>query len=500
MVHIFTRAYNAEKCLSRCIDSILNQTYNNLRYYVLDNGSNDSTKSIVEGYSLRDKRIIPFYFKINRSGLIEEFLDIIYQQSNSDDYFCTIDADDEYAPDFLEKMILFIRKNNLDMAACGNDFIDAETNTKQGARTLKTNLIVEGSKFSELFYDYYQFMRTIWGKVYKLSLLRKCNFESSKKVSYGSDTLFSMEAFRNSNRAGILGESLHKYYLSPKSVSYQFDEKRITSDQLLFDAAQDFLISKCGKISKDNSIFLYKVYFNAISDSISVLINSQISIIDKLSRLRDVFQARHTKELIQMLGNEVQKNNIFNQVAVWLLSQKGVCDDYCLGIAADILVAIGLYPTQIRGWQDGWVFMLQVKIRDRLMKMGVENNIDEQIVAITSKLPLLDRLNVDFVTNYLEIIFLILQHEEEEALKQIEEIILQETEISDEYIEAFLTLGLTLAARLEDADKFIYFKKLQISSLMDLQKFDQAEAILADWDEILPNDMDFKELRVRLAQ
>ena len=57
-VSIIIPAYNAEKTLPRCLDSIINQTYQNLEILLINDGSTDSTQDICENYKKLDKRII----------------------------------------------------------------------------------------------------------------------------------------------------------------------------------------------------------------------------------------------------------------------------------------------------------------------------------------------------------------------------------------------------------------------------------------------------------
>jgi glycosyltransferase involved in cell wall biosynthesis len=500
MVIFYTSVFNGEKTLARSIESVLLQTCGNFSYYILDNASTDQTNEIIKHFAEKDSRVIKLENKVNNPYEIYSLLENIFLKEYADGYFANLDADDEYAPDFFEKMLAFMKEYNLEIAACGNSFIDAQTNRLTGMRMLEQNLILEGDGFQKHFLQYYQFMRTVWGKVYSLSVLRNCNFQNRKSVSYGGDTLFAMETFRRARRVGILAESLHKYYIFPKSASYRFDENRITSDSILFDAARNFLITKCGTVSQENLNFLYHVYLNASQDTINILLNSQISVTDKLNRLRDIFQCQHTQELVQWPGLEVQKNKLFRQVAVWVLSQKEVCCDMGLETAADILAAMGVHPTRINGWQDCWVFLLLTKLKNKLPKTVSLCKTDDQIVSITSKLPLLAGLDTEFLTFYPEIVFSIMIHDEKKALRQIKEIIERETDIPDEYIEAFLTLGLNLSAKLEYAKDFIYFKKLHIWMLIEFSRIDEAQEELADWEEILPNDVDFEELRGRLLQ
>jgi hypothetical protein len=62
-----------------------------------------------------------------------------------------------------------------------------------------------------------------------------------------------------------------------------------------------------------------------------------------------------------------------------------------------------------------------------------------------------------------------------------------------------MLLALNLSAKLESHDYFIYFKKLQISLLIELSKTNEAIKEFADWDEILSDDIDFKNLKERLG-
>ena len=67
------------------------------------------------------------------------------------------------------------------------------------------------------------------------------------------------------------------------------------------------MISKCGAVSDENLNFLWIVYFNAIKDTLNVLLNAQIGLSDKLDYLLDIFQSQHTQELIKWPGVKARK-------------------------------------------------------------------------------------------------------------------------------------------------------------------------------------------------
>ena len=90
MIYVRTCAYNAEKTLRRAMDSVLNQTYGELTYYVLDNGSTDRTGEILREYAEKDSRVVPFFNKINRNYNENLKFWLISQNLRENDKFCVL--------------------------------------------------------------------------------------------------------------------------------------------------------------------------------------------------------------------------------------------------------------------------------------------------------------------------------------------------------------------------------------------------------------------------
>ena len=56
-ISIIVPVYNVELYLKQCVDSILNQTYNNIEVILVDDGSLDNCPSICDAYEKKDKRV-----------------------------------------------------------------------------------------------------------------------------------------------------------------------------------------------------------------------------------------------------------------------------------------------------------------------------------------------------------------------------------------------------------------------------------------------------------
>ena len=71
LISIIVPIYNVEKYLSKCIDSIVNQTYKNLEIILVDDGSSDNCPKICDEYAKKDSRIKVIHKKMVAYLLLE---------------------------------------------------------------------------------------------------------------------------------------------------------------------------------------------------------------------------------------------------------------------------------------------------------------------------------------------------------------------------------------------------------------------------------------------
>ena len=114
LVSVSMPVYNAERYIAEAINSILAQTYQNFELIIVDDGSTDRTREIVESFD--DPRIIKVYSDRNR-GLITTRNRIA--QIARGKYLALLDADDCAFPDRLALQVQFLESNQADL--CGAD-------------------------------------------------------------------------------------------------------------------------------------------------------------------------------------------------------------------------------------------------------------------------------------------------------------------------------------------------------------------------------------------
>src|SRR5699024_5738845 len=97
LISIICTVRNGEKTISKTIDSILEQSYENWEFIIVDDGSTDKTIDILNEYKIKDKRI-----RVVSTGIIGrgKALNKAVSKANGN-YLCNIDADDLMHPEKL---------------------------------------------------------------------------------------------------------------------------------------------------------------------------------------------------------------------------------------------------------------------------------------------------------------------------------------------------------------------------------------------------------------
>ena len=111
-IDVLMATYNGEKYVREQIDSILNQTYQNIELYISDDGSTDTTKQILNEYEKQDSRVHVFHQEKNL-GYISNF-GFLMQQVQSE-YYMFADQDDVWLKDKIEHTFQKMKEKGADL-------------------------------------------------------------------------------------------------------------------------------------------------------------------------------------------------------------------------------------------------------------------------------------------------------------------------------------------------------------------------------------------------
>lgn len=117
-VSVLMPAYNSEKYISEAIESILNQTYKDFEFIIINDGSTDKTANIIKEYAGKDKRIKFINHKKN-TGISKTRNDLLKMAKG--EYLAYLDSDDIAINTRLKKQVKFLEKHT-DIGVVGGSF------------------------------------------------------------------------------------------------------------------------------------------------------------------------------------------------------------------------------------------------------------------------------------------------------------------------------------------------------------------------------------------
>lgn len=108
-VVILMSTYNGEKYIEEQLESLLNQTYSDIKIFIRDDGSKDRTKEIIKQFLQKSKNI--FLIEGENIGFINSFFELL-NISDTADYYAYCDQDDVWMEDKIERAVKFLEKSD----------------------------------------------------------------------------------------------------------------------------------------------------------------------------------------------------------------------------------------------------------------------------------------------------------------------------------------------------------------------------------------------------
>lgn len=215
LISIIVPIYNVEKYLSRCIDSILKQTFSNLEIILVNDGSTDNSKLIVCGYAKRDKRII----SVNKeNGGLSDARNTGITMANGD-YLIFVDSDDYIHSQFIEILYHNIKKYDADIAVCEGVRVDDNQKGNE-LQTIPKGYrvdVVDSISGMKLWYQSdFKNPTVVWNKMYKRSLFQNVKFDIGK---LHEDEFIMHKLYFQSRKIAYIWLGLYYYYTRTDSIT-----------------------------------------------------------------------------------------------------------------------------------------------------------------------------------------------------------------------------------------------------------------------------------------
>lgn len=313
--------YNCEKYVSRSIQSVLSQSYENWELIVVNDGSKDSTEGIVEDLAKKDKRIKVVNQK--NQGVSVARNNGMKEASGS--LITFLDADDWFEENALELMI-----SNWDdtLQMVLFDYYDVTyEGEKQYKKHLKTDVVEFGydkkNAIDELeliisgFNSEMREMKTVieapWGRVFDAEYVKNYSFQVD--VFLREDQVFNLKTIIDMNNIKYVSKPIYNYYINDNSVSGRLEGGK----GLIENVERCNVYVKEIFSSKVNSMYRY-AYYNYVYEGIKVIL-WWLADEDDYSKKR-IGREYSYKKIQEIKGGMCDKYGLSDRVLIWLVANR----------------------------------------------------------------------------------------------------------------------------------------------------------------------------------
>ena len=214
LVSVIVPIYNVEKYLERCIKSIINQTYQNIEILLVNDGSPDNSKAIMEKYAKKDKRIVCCY---KENGGLSDARNYGIKKSKGK-YVCFIDSDDYIEKNYVEKLYNCMIENKAEITWC--DIKQVNDEGKVGSMNQSPD-------------DVWSFeMASACNRLFLKSLFIKNDIWFPVGIWY-EDLATTPRLFLSAKKTAYVNEELYNYYVTPGSITRTYDKRVLDAKKVL---------------------------------------------------------------------------------------------------------------------------------------------------------------------------------------------------------------------------------------------------------------------------
>lgn len=230
LVSIIVPVYNVEKYLSKCINSIISQTYKNIEIILVNDGSTDESLNICQKYKRKDKRIVI----VNKdNGGLSDARNFGIDKSIGK-YITFVDSDDWLDEDTIEVALDYLKKNNADISVYGMSIDNDERCIKE--KKPKKKYILDSEKALIYLNSFKGIDCSACNKLYKKVLFKDVRFPVGKLC----EDMYTIYKLIDKAKVVTIPKAKYHYYQRQNSITRN---KKINMDYVFAAEEQEKYIS-----------------------------------------------------------------------------------------------------------------------------------------------------------------------------------------------------------------------------------------------------------------
>ena len=224
-VSVIVPVYNVEKYLKDCLNSVINQTLEDIEIICVNDGSTDNSLAILEDYAKKDSRIKIINQK-NKGSSGARNTGMKYVQG---EYVLFLDSDDWLNADALSELYWSHLDDNLDMLFFQTvDYYEEdgryELNQFGGMTAIDDSFEGKIFNYKDVASIIFKIPHSAFNKLYSTSFLQRINASFPEGINY-EDLAFFYDVFLKAERVSILKKELLFYRIRENSISTSGGEK-----------------------------------------------------------------------------------------------------------------------------------------------------------------------------------------------------------------------------------------------------------------------------------
>lgn len=269
-VSVIIPVYKVEKYLERCVNSVLNQTYENIEIILVDDGSPDNCPALCDEIAAKNNRVSVVHKE--NGGLSSARLAGFEVASGT--FVLFVDSDDYIANNMIEKLVNAIEQNNADLAICGyttvvgqqstTKLLDYQESLIDGKENVRDNYILPliGRSYNKINIPGF-----IWIRLFKRSLIQK-EFFVSERTYYKEDHIFDLLYGDYIRRIAVVNEALYYYCFNENSLTNVYRENKWEMYKNLFDFNAKYLSERNIEVPERLTSFLIGSLFSSVDNAL----------------------------------------------------------------------------------------------------------------------------------------------------------------------------------------------------------------------------------------
>lgn len=262
LISIIVPVYNTEKWLAECVNSLLNQTYQNIEILLIDDGSKEACAKLCDSFT--DERVRVFHQKnAGVSSARNKGID-----ESKGEYICFVDSDDVVDKNYCWYMLEALEKTNMDICACRyNSFVDAYiTDVDKGV----VKIINKSDKWSNVLHNESSIEGYLWNKMFARRIVGDIRF--NKQLSMCEDQLFCFQVLDKTTDVIYIDSPLYHYRDNVGGVTKslrpaQIEQAIAVGEQLVDIVSKDCDTATLAGYKNNVAMWYYRLGWKLISYS-----------------------------------------------------------------------------------------------------------------------------------------------------------------------------------------------------------------------------------------